>query len=73
MYITYECKVCGTIFTLPKESVEWGQKNKRFMSCPYGHKKIVKLDPYEGAEKCMGANSYKRDKGYIKQKGWARS
>lgn len=72
MYVTYECKVCGTIFTMTKESIEWGEKNKKYLSCPYGHRKIVELDKYADVEKCMDRDSFKRDKGAIKQTRWDR-
>ena len=72
MYITYKCRVCDCIFTMTRECVKWGQDNNKYISCPYGHRKLVKIDPYEDLEKCMGRDSYKRDKGAIKQTGWDR-
>ena len=72
LYVTYECKVCGTIFTLPIECVEWGERNNKYLSCPYGHRKIVELDKYADVEKCMDRDSFKRDKGAIKQTRWDR-
>lgn len=73
MYITYECKSCGNIFTMPTECVQWGEKNNKYIACPYGHRNIKEIDKYADAERCMNRDSYKRDKGAVKQVRWDRS
>ncbi len=52
-YIAYECKECHIIFILSLDSLRVAGLLGRYVSCPLGHRKIEKLNVYEGMKKCM--------------------
>lgn len=68
MYIAYRCKRCGVVFIIPTEDVKRMEKQKRYITCPFGHKEISILNKYDDLIKCMeDQHIYKRERGAIKQ------
>lgn len=61
MYIAYRCKQCESVFIIPIEDIEKMEKQKRYLSCPFGHKKIGKLDKYDSLKECMDNHVYVRE------------
>ena len=69
MYIAYKCLKCDTEFMISKDQVKHMEAQGRYLACPFGHYKIMKVNKYEGIRECMGHSHYKRSNGAIKQIG----
>ena len=70
MYVMYKCLICQTEFILLKDQLLHMEAEGRYLACPFGHNNIIKADKYEGIRDCMKHDSYKRENGKVKQRGW---
>ena len=52
-YVGFRCLKCGLVFIITKEGLSKGQAMDKYISCPYGHRRIEKMDPYEKLNECM--------------------
>lgn len=61
MYMAYRCKQCGIAFMIPTEDIIRMGKQKRYLSCPYGHRRVDELDKYDNLKECMDNHVYVRE------------
>jgi len=52
-YIAYKCLECGLVFVITEGDANKGETLGKYLSCPYGHRHIEKLNAYEGLRECM--------------------
>ena len=71
-YIVYRCLICGNHFVLMSNEVTHSEEESKFITCPYHgkHKQIIVVHKYENIEECMGHDSYVKESGKVKQRGW---
>lgn len=70
MYVSYICKRCGTEMIIPAYQLKAMEDKDRYISCPFGHRDLELTDRYDSLKECMQHDSYKRDNGKVKQRGW---
>lgn len=69
-YIIYKCLSCNKHFILFTNEVKHTEEESRYIACPFhgSHRNICVVGKYENIKECMEHDSYKREKGRIKQK-----
>lgn len=72
MYTAYRCLKCNTTTIIPTEDIKRMESEGRYISCPFGHKHIVKLDQYADIKECMDHDTYKKEHGVTKQIRWSK-
>jgi DNA-directed RNA polymerase subunit RPC12/RpoP len=71
-YIIYRCNVCGNYFILLRSQVKYSERESKYITCPYHgkHKDIRVCGTYDSIKECMMHDSYRRERGRLKQRGW---
>ncbi len=52
-YIAFRCRDCGIVFIVPTDSERLASVLGRYWSCPLGHRRVERLNIYEGMRECM--------------------
>ena len=70
MYIAYKCKKCGLEMIVPTYQIKELEDKGRYIACMFGHKHLEAIDRYDSLQECMQHDSYIKDNGKVKQRGW---
>lgn len=70
MYQAFKCKKCGTEMIIPTYQLKNMEEKGRYIACPFGHQHLEKLDRYDSLKECMKQDSYSKENGKVKQRGW---
>lgn len=71
MYQMFKCKKCGTEMIIPTYQLNAMEDTGRYIACPFGHQHLEIIDRYDSLKECMQHDSYKKEGGKVKQRGWS--